>query len=52
MFSLPSTRHQHESQKKEAIQPMMSVIEQVCELIDTTDDVFSFKVGDSYFFVG
>lgn len=24
---------------------MMSVIEQVCELIDTTDDVFSFKVG-------
>ncbi|CAM9958977.1 unnamed protein product [Scytosiphon promiscuus] len=29
--------------KKEAIQPMMSVIEQVCELIDTTDDVFSFK---------
>ncbi len=23
---------------------MMSVIEQVCELIDTTDDVFSFKV--------
>lgn len=25
---------------------MMSVIEQVCELIDTTDDVFSFKVCD------
>lgn len=23
---------------------MMPVIEQVCELIDTTDDVFSFKV--------
>ena len=31
-------------QKKEAIEPMMSVIEQVCTLIDTTDDVFSFKV--------
>ncbi|CBJ28562.1 expressed unknown protein [Ectocarpus siliculosus] len=29
--------------KKAAIQPMMSVIEQVCQLIDTTDDVFSFK---------
>ncbi|CAM9322951.1 unnamed protein product [Pylaiella littoralis] len=29
--------------KKDAIQPMISVIEQVCELIDTTDDVFSFK---------
>ena len=23
---------------------MMKVVEQVCELIDTTDDVFSFKV--------
>lgn len=31
-------------QKRKAIEPMMSVIEQVCELIDTTDDVFSFKV--------
>lgn len=31
-------------QKREAIEPMMKVIEQVCELIDTTDDVFSFKV--------
>lgn len=31
-------------QKQEAIEPMMSVIEQVCTLIDTTDDVFSFKV--------
>lgn len=31
-------------QKKEAIEPMMSVIEQVCTLIDTTDDVFYFKV--------
>lgn len=30
---------------------MMSVIEQVCELIDTTDDVFSFKVCLSLFFV-
>ncbi|CAM9524442.1 unnamed protein product [Ectocarpus sp. 8 AP-2014] len=29
--------------KQAAIQPMMSVIEQVCQLIDTTDDVFSFK---------
>ncbi|CAM9690611.1 unnamed protein product [Ectocarpus sp. 13 AM-2016] len=29
--------------KKAAIQPMMSVIEQVFQLIDTTDDVFSFK---------
>ncbi|CAN0456163.1 unnamed protein product [Laminaria digitata] len=31
------------SQIKDAIEPMMSVVEQVCELIDTTDDVLSFK---------
>lgn len=31
-------------QMEAAIQPMMGVIEQVCELIDTTDSVFSFKV--------
>ncbi|CAN0370555.1 unnamed protein product, partial [Hapterophycus canaliculatus] len=29
-----------EEHKKEAIQPMMSVVEQACALIDTTADVF------------